>query len=130
MKLSQLLLLLPLSGNALALSPIEAEEAQAREFASCAGYHMTRMAMMESTGKADEAIKLVFPTVKQAMDLAMKLRPKETVSKWASDAMLENARIIQERGQDGVGQVMLKYSGTCKAAIADPESRMKHWLAQ
>ena len=130
MKFLPLAFLFVLCNSAFALNQDEANEALAKEFASCAGYHMTRMAMMENAGQSEEAMKSVAPVFQKTVEAGSKLKPKETIGKWALATMSENVKIIEEKGQEGVGIVMLKYSGKCKAALADPDGRMKYWLDQ
>jgi hypothetical protein len=129
MKSATALIALALCQGAWALPRDLAETELFKEYADCAGFHMTRAMVLDQEGREDEAARDVLPTVKQFHKLAEGLKSKDEANRAMFAAFKEQGEFVRNT-QGGLGLVTLRYGASCKSLLADPEARMKYWLTQ
>lgn len=87
-----------------------------KEYADCAGFHMTRASLLDQEGKDAEAARDVLPIVKQFHRLAEGLKSKDEANKAMFSAFKDQGEFVRNT-PDGLALVTQRYAASCKALL-------------
>jgi hypothetical protein len=87
-----------------------------KEYADCAGFHMTRASVLDQEGKEAEAARDELPTIKQFHRLAEGLKSKDEANKAMYAAFKDQGEFVRNT-PGGLTLVTQRYSASCKALL-------------
>lgn len=87
-----------------------------KEYADCAGFHMTRASLLDQEGKEAEAARDVLPTLKQFHRLAEGLKSKDEANKAMFAAFKDQGEFVRNT-PDGLSLMTQRYAASCKALL-------------
>lgn len=87
-----------------------------KEYTDCAGFHMTRAALLDQEGKEAEAARDVLPTIKQFHRLAESLKSKDEANKAMFAAFKDQGEFVRNT-PGGLALVTQRYDAACKSLL-------------
>lgn len=109
-----------------ALTPQDASNEIAGEFAECAGYYSIGMILLENSGKPEEA-KSQQIRIDRALHYASQFSTFPKALAGYQMSAQQQAKILKV---DGFSKLIYLYNDKCKDMLEQPSNRLQYWLDQ